>query len=1017
MKKHPLISLSIYFLLLYSAYSAKFLKSNYGITPTKPLSSYDNSTHINIYISPHTHNDIGWLKKIDEYYYGTRRDVQGGGGVQYILDDIVSELHRDPKKKFIYVEIGFFKRWWNEQDDDTKNLVKTLIGNGQLQFINGGYCMNDEAAVYYEDSIDQMTMGHQFLLQTLNVIPQIGWHIDPFGHAAAQAALFAQMGFQAFFFARIDYQDKDNRLKNSAMEMMWIPQTSKGNESAIFTVINYAGYDPPLGFEFDMYTKFDAIKHDPALQGYNLPEYADNFTAYFRQQSQSYRTTELFHTLGGDFAFQDGHEDFKNYDQLIRYINQHPEYNANVAYTTPYDYTKVINNKNVNFPCKYDDFFPYADNTNAFWTGYFTSRVSIKGAVRKFGKFTQAAKKLSTQALWFGTSSYASANFAKIDKALYVLEEAMAAAQHHDAVTGTEKQAVMEDYFLYLSQGESAVKNDVVYPLFQEQITKELGYKTLQFSTCELNTSSSFCNATWNSIKNNQQVLISIYNPTQARVTPVQLKVPNQEFLQIYDTKGNSLNTDIICANQTDATDCDLFFMANFTTGYSLNYFYLRLSNQSNLVHSSIIAYQKPYPISPTQSLTISSNLQTFQVQACTDETMQDCYSTNFNLKYNYYKSYQGLDPNVWEQLSGAYIFRPSNDTLSGSISYASPVRGVIYQGKNLLQVHIDFQKIITEIRIYGDLGRGVEVNTFVDSINIDDKKGKEIVMQVNVPSIANKDVFYTDSMGMEMQKRIVNYRPSWNYEVHQPASGNYYPIQSTIYIEDTFTKERLAVIPDRAEGGTSLTEGTIEVMLHRRLLCDDTRGVDDPLNETDWDGKGLRQWIRHVLLFSRDGYIETHYRQIQNDLDQANIVLLSPVAAEAKERKNPQKMEINDENLEMVKIFGRAWAVNKYLLRFQNMDEKETKNVSTGVFKNSAHGVGKVTEMSLTANQAKADMIKNRMNWNGMKLNDESFVNKDYLDSGTFALRPLEIRTFLVEFSASSGESAEKEEREIISI
>ncbi len=28
---------------------------------------------------------------------------------------------------------------------------------------------------------------------------------DPFGHAASQASLFAQMGFDAFFFARIDY--------------------------------------------------------------------------------------------------------------------------------------------------------------------------------------------------------------------------------------------------------------------------------------------------------------------------------------------------------------------------------------------------------------------------------------------------------------------------------------------------------------------------------------------------------------------------------------------------------------------------------------------------------------------------------------------------------------------------------------------------------------------------------------------------------------------------------------------
>jgi len=192
-------------------------------------------------------------------------------------------------------------------------------------------------------------------------------------------------------------------------------------------------------------------------------------------------------------------------------------------------------------------------------------------------------------------------------------------------------------------------------------------------------------------------------------------------------------------------------------------------------------------------------------------------------------------------------------------------------------------------------------------------------------------------------------------------------------------------------------------LMLHRRLLCDDTRGVDDPLNETDWDGKGLRQWIKHVLLFTKSGYIDTHYREIQNDVDQGSILLLAPVSVSSSEVEVENDYEridlFDDEELKMVKIFGRAWSKNKYLLRFQNMDERQTKNLNTEVFKNSVHGVGKVTEMSLTANQKKADMIKNRMNWNGMKLNDESFVNTDYLNEETFALRPLEIRTFLVEF------------------
>ena len=87
--------------------------------------------------------------------------------------------------------MGFFERWWNEQNLATKEVVRGLLRAGTLEFINGGYCMNDEAVVYYEDSIDQMTLGHKFLLDTFGIIPEIAWHIDPFGHASAQAALFA----------------------------------------------------------------------------------------------------------------------------------------------------------------------------------------------------------------------------------------------------------------------------------------------------------------------------------------------------------------------------------------------------------------------------------------------------------------------------------------------------------------------------------------------------------------------------------------------------------------------------------------------------------------------------------------------------------------------------------------------------------------------------------------------------------------------------------------------------------
>ena len=55
--------------------------------------------------------------------------------------------------------------------------------------------MNDEASTHYNAIIDQMSLGMKFVEQNFgdSARPRIGWHIDPFGHSAEQAALFAKV--------------------------------------------------------------------------------------------------------------------------------------------------------------------------------------------------------------------------------------------------------------------------------------------------------------------------------------------------------------------------------------------------------------------------------------------------------------------------------------------------------------------------------------------------------------------------------------------------------------------------------------------------------------------------------------------------------------------------------------------------------------------------------------------------------------------------------------------------------
>jgi lysosomal alpha-mannosidase len=159
--------------------------------------------------------------------------------VQYILDSVVEALDENPDRRFIYVEIGFFWRWWNQQTEEIRDKVKQFVNQGKLvdiifylfiifkkgrlEFISGGWCMNDEATTHYNSIIDQHSLGAEFLHEQFGECgrPKIGWQIDPFGHSREQASLFAQMGFDGLFFGRNDYNDFDVRNRTKTLEMIW----------------------------------------------------------------------------------------------------------------------------------------------------------------------------------------------------------------------------------------------------------------------------------------------------------------------------------------------------------------------------------------------------------------------------------------------------------------------------------------------------------------------------------------------------------------------------------------------------------------------------------------------------------------------------------------------------------------------------------------------------------------------------------------------------------------------------
>lgn len=54
--------------------------------------------------------------------------------------------------------------------------VKNLVSTGQLELLNGGWSMHDEACPTYTDMIENMAKGHSFIAKHFpGYHPRVGW--------------------------------------------------------------------------------------------------------------------------------------------------------------------------------------------------------------------------------------------------------------------------------------------------------------------------------------------------------------------------------------------------------------------------------------------------------------------------------------------------------------------------------------------------------------------------------------------------------------------------------------------------------------------------------------------------------------------------------------------------------------------------------------------------------------------------------------------------------------------------
>lgn len=197
---------------------------------------------------------------------------------------------------------------------------------------------------------------------------------------------------------------------------------------SLFIFCNLLPLGPPEGFNWDLLGgNDDPVIDDHSSEEYNVDAIVEKFVAVSKRYSLIYATNHILFPMGEDFNYQSAGIWYKNMDKLIKAVNQRTEQNkVRVFYSTPSCYLKAVHDTGHVFQTKEDDFFPYASDPNAFWTGYFTSRATLKRFERVGNNWLQACKQLDVLAAHEGTFEW------KLSK----LKEAMGVMQHHDAVAG-----------------------------------------------------------------------------------------------------------------------------------------------------------------------------------------------------------------------------------------------------------------------------------------------------------------------------------------------------------------------------------------------------------------------------------------------------------------------------------------------------------------------------------------------------------------------------------------------------
>ncbi|KAE9620068.1 hypothetical protein Lal_00040230 [Lupinus albus] len=820
-----------------------------------------DSEKLKVIVVPHSHNDPGWKLTVEEYY-----DRQS----RHILDTIVQTLQKDPRRKFIWEEMSYLERWWRDAPDEMKELFINLVKKGQLEIVGGGWVMNDEANSHYFAIIEQMAEGNMWLNDTIGFVPKNSWAIDPFGYSPTMAYLLRRMGFDNMLIQRSHYELKKELAWHKNLEYIWRQSWDAEETTDIFVhmmpfysydIPHTCGPEPAICCQFDfarmhgfLYERCPWGQHPVETTQKNVQERALKLLDQYKKKSTLYRTNTLLVPLGDDFRYvnvEEAEAQFRNYQLLFDYINSNPSLNAEAKFGTLEDYFQTLREEaeRINytapgeigsglvegFPSLSGDFFTYADRQQDYWSGYYVSRPFFKAVDRVLEQTLRATEIMVALILSSCQRSDCEKFSMGFSYKLTAARRNLALFQHHDGVTGTAKDHVVMDYGTRMHTSLQDLQNfmsKAIEPLLGNGYEK-LDQSLSQFEPAMVRSRyDALPLHKVNSIREGNYQTAVFFNPLEQTREEVVMVVVDSPDITVVDSDWSCVQSQISPELQHHNikifTGRHRLYWEVSVPAMGLETYYLvnGFVGCDKARPAKMKVFSKPSPVK------CPNPYNCVQIQADVAEIENQHQRLTFDVRYGLLQkiTLKSSSPNIVNEEigmysssgSGAYLFKPNGDAqpiieeggqlliLEGPLMqevYSYPKTGWakapvshstrLYNGENTIQGFVLEKEYHVEL-----LGH--------------DFNDRELIVRYKT-DIDSKKIFYSDLNGFQMSRR----------ETYDkiPLQGNYYPMSSLAFIQGS-DGQRFSVHSRQSLGVASLKDGWLEIMLDRRLVRDDGRGL-----------------------------------------------------------------------------------------------------------------------------------------------------------------------------------------------